>query len=115
MISLSDAEALLYNGYVFGGHSCNLCMAAQDKISFKGYDYVGFEYVFGRTAGGELTDGVPFYTFYKQIGTAKNGNLIYAKTYVPAIEVSGYEEYFEAQTEKHNFGWYTSPPDTTNP
>lgn len=108
MISLADAEALLYNGYVFGGHSCKLCMAAQDKISFKGYDYAGFEYVFGRTSDGTLADGVPFYTFYKQIGTAKNGNLIYAKTYVPAIEVSGYEDYFESQTEKHNTYW-TNP------
>ena len=46
-LSLEDAEVLLYNGYVFGGHSCPLCMAAQDKISFEGYDFVGLEYVFG--------------------------------------------------------------------
>jgi len=45
--------------------------------------------------------GIPFYAFYKQIGTAENGNLIYAKTYVPAIKVRGYEEYFESQIQNH--------------
>lgn len=102
MIPLEDAEALLYNGYVFGGHSCRLCMAAQDRVDFEGYNYVGLEYVFGRDdAIGEPTIGIPFYAFYKQIGTTKNGNLIFAKTYVPAIEVSGYEEYFQSQTKNH--------------
>jgi len=101
-IPLKEAEALLYNGYVFGGHSCPLCMAAQDKVDFEGYDYVGLEYVFGvDNATGTPTTGIPFYAFYKQIGIAKNGNLIFAKTYVPAIEVSGYTEYFESQKEEH--------------
>ena len=70
-ISLKDAEALLYNGYVFGGHSCPLCMAAQDKVSFDGYDFVDMEYVFGvDTKTGKPTMAVPFYAFYK-----KNRNL----------------------------------------
>ena len=101
-ISLSDAEALLYNGYVFGGHSCPLCMAEQEKISFDGYDFVGLEYVFGideETYNPTLS--IPFYAFYKKIGTSKNGNLIYAKTYVAAIAVSGYKEYFEGQRDEH--------------
>lgn len=103
LIPLEDAEALLYNGYVFGGHSCPLCMAAQEKVDFEGYDYVGLEYIFGYDdATGEPTTGIPFYAFYKQIGTAQNGNLIFAKTYVPAIEVSGYKEYFQSQTENHS-------------
>lgn len=101
-ISLSDAEALLYNGYVFGGHSCRLCMEAQNKISFEGYDFVDIEYVFGYdNITGDPTIGMPFYAFYKKIGTAKNGNTIYAKTYVAAIEVSGYAEYFESQKANH--------------
>ena len=101
-ISVSDAEVLLYNGYVFGGHSCPLCMAMQDKVSFDGYDFVGVEYMFGYDYNTNLqTTGIPFYAFYKQIGTSKNGNIVYAKTYVPAIEVSGYKEYFENQTEDH--------------
>ena len=101
-ISLSDAEALLYNGYVFGGHSCRLCMEAQDKISFEGYDFVDIEYVFGHdNKTGDPTIVIPFYAFYKKIGTAKNGNMIYAKTYVAAIEVSGYDEYFEKQKDTH--------------
>ena len=102
MISIEDAEALLYNGYVFGGHSCPLCMAEQEKISFDGYDFVGLEYVFGideETYNPTLC--IPFYAFYKKIGTSENGNLIYAKTYVAAIAVSGYKEYFESQRDDH--------------
>ena len=41
------------------------------------------------------------YAFYKKIGTGKNGNSIYAKTYVAAIEVRGYDAYFESQTKNH--------------
>ena len=98
MITLEDAEALLYNGYVFGGHSCHRCMAAQEKILFDDYDFVEIEYVSGYD---ENTEIIPFYAFYKYIGDAENGNKIYAKTYVPAIEVYGYEEYFEAQEKNH--------------
>ena len=101
-ISLKEAEALLYNGYVFGGHSCPLCMAAQDKVSFAGYDFVDMEYVFGGdTKTGKPTMAVPFYAFYKKIGTSENGNSIYAKTYVAAIQVGGYEEYFNSQKDEH--------------
>ena len=105
-ISVSEAEALLYNGYVFGGHSCPLCMLAQDKIDFEGYDFVDIEYVFEYSnKNGTPSIGIPFYAFYKNIGTSENGNTIYAKTYVPAIEVSGYEEYFESQKGKHQNSW----------
>ena len=101
-ISLKEAEALLYNGYVFGGHSCPLCMAAQDKVSFDGYDFVDMEYVFGGdTKKGQPLMALPFYAFYKKIGTSENGNSIYAKTYVAAIEVGGYEEYFNSQKNEH--------------
>lgn len=101
-ISLKEAEALLYKGYVFGGHSCPLCMAAQDKVSFAGYDFVDMEYVFGGdTKTGKPTMAVPFYAFYKKIGTSENGNSIYAKTYVAAIQVGGYEEYFNSQKDEH--------------
>ena len=98
MISLEDAEALLRRGYVFGGHSCRLCMAMQDPIDFENYDHVGFEYIQGSTNSNEV---LPFYAFYKYIGDTQNGNKTYAKTYVPAIKVSGYEEYFESQTKYH--------------
>jgi len=102
MISIKEAEKLLYKGYVFGGHSCKLCMAEQDKISFEGYDFVDLEYVFEYVIDPtQASYGIPFYAFYKQIGTAENGNLIYAKTYVPAIKVRGYEEYFESQIQNH--------------
>jgi hypothetical protein len=105
-ISVSEAEALLYNGYVFGGHSCPLCMLAQDKIDFEGYDFVDIEYVFEYSnKNGTPSIWIPFYAFYKNIGTSENGNTIYAKTYVAAIEVSGYEEYFESQKGKHQNSW----------
>ena len=75
---------MLYNGYVFGGHSCPLCMLAQDKIDFEGYDFVDIEYVFEYSNKNETPSiGIPFYAFYKNIGTSENGNTIYAKTYVP--------------------------------
>ena len=109
MISLEKAEELLYKGYVFGGHSCSLCMAEQTPVDFDGYDYVGFEYVRG---GGSTIEVIPFYTFYKYIGDAPNGNKTYAKTYVPAIEVSGYEEYFESQTKYHKQSTGTEPQNT---
>lgn len=91
-IPLEDAEALLYHGYVFGGHICKLCTAAQDSISFRNYDYVGFDYY----------NGYPFYTFYKKIKTDEQGQQTYAKTHVAAFEVSGYKEYFKAQEADHN-------------
>ena len=104
LISISEAEKLLYKGYVFGGHSCRLCMEAQDKISFKGYDFVEIEYIFDRDYSvfpSKPTVAIPFYAFYKKIGKAENGNMIYAKTYVPAVEVSGLDEYFKGQIKNH--------------
>jgi hypothetical protein len=100
MITLAEAEELLAKGYVFGGHSCKLCMAEQKKVDFTEYDAVSFEYVHGKN--GMI---VPFYTFYKHLGAStsdKTGTIQeYAKTYVPAVEIEGLEEYFDMQTEKH--------------
>lgn len=96
-ISLEDAEELLYKGYVFGGHSCTLCMQEQAPVDFKDYDHVDLEYV----RGFNDMEILPFYAFYKYTGDADNGNKIYAKTYVPAIKVSGYEKYFEEQEKYH--------------
>ena len=101
MLSLGEAEELLSQGYVFGGHSCPLCMAEQTPVDFSDYDFVGFTYIFGRDDEGNTSGiGIPFYVFYKWIGTG-NYDEIYAKTYVPAVEVSGLKEYFESQQEKH--------------
>ena len=100
-ISLQEAEALLYNGYVFGGHSCPLCMSMQEKVDFHNYDFVDIVYLSSYSRDLAPKEFLPFYAFYKKIGTAKNGNEIYALTYVPAIEVSGYEEYFKSQEANH--------------
>lgn len=107
MITLEAAEALLYNGYVFCRHVCPLCMAAQEKVSFRGYDFVTLEYLFAKK-NSTPTVGYPFYAFYKKIGTGENGNIVYAKTYVPAIPVKGYQEYFESQTKVHENDNYSS-------
>ena len=98
MIPLAKAEELLYKGYVFGGHSCPICMSSQSPVDFEGYDYVNLEYVRGYK---EYSESLPFYAFYKYIGDNDKGHKIFARTYVPAIEVSGYEEYFEAQKSQH--------------
>ena len=98
IISLEEAEEMLYNGYVFGGHSCKLCMEAQEEISFEDYDAVGLSYVCGE---GDDALVIPFYTFYQKIGKCKNGNFTYAKTYVSAVKVSGLEEHFDMQTKEH--------------
>lgn len=100
-ISLQEAEALLYNGYVFGGHSCPVCMAQQNAVDFSDYDFVDIVYIKETTDRGKPAALIPFYAFYKKIGIAENGNEIYAKTYVPAIRVSGYEEYFKSQESQH--------------
>ncbi len=96
LLTLEEAEALLYKGYVFGGHSCHICMQEQEAVDFEGYDAVGFEYVSG-------TDYVlPFYTFYQYLHTTEGGLKVYAKTYVCAIELEGLEEYFAQQAENHS-------------
>ncbi len=102
LLSLGAAEELLEKGYVFGGHSCPICMAAQEAVSFDEYDYVDLEYI--RDLDGDPARSVPFYAFYKRIGVSENGEILYAKTYVCAVEVKGLAEYFEGQAAKHNAG-----------
>lgn len=100
LISLKEAEELLFNGYAFGGHYCPLCMDAQEEVSFEGYEFMGMEYYFGEEDDGSALV-IPFYTFYKEIGTSQNGNKVYAKTYVSAMPLLGYDEYLESQKTDH--------------
>lgn len=102
MLTLEEAEDLLEKGYVFGGHSCPLCMAAQPEVDFSDYTCVEVEYV----SDGNGNMCIPFYAFYKCIGKNEHGIDTYAKTYVPAVQVSGYEEYFESQKDNHKNNWY---------
>ena len=101
-ISLEEAEALLFNGYCFGFHYCPACAKDMEAISFEDYDFVEMKYMF-YTSGGDPSIGIPFYVFYKEKGTNGKGGIVYAQTYVPAIEIGGYEEYFRNQEQKHNF------------
>lgn len=104
-LSLQEAEELLLQGYVFGNHICELCMQSQQEITFDGYDHVSFTYLFYDGFGGMILPdeslGIPFYVFFKEIGTGENGNTVYARTYVPAIELEGMKAYFKEQQKEH--------------
>ena len=97
LLPLHEAEALLEKGYSFGGHRCEICSPILPAVDFTDYDAVSFTYLGSKTSF--LTDKptacIPFYVFYKHVGTAENGNNIYAQAYVPAVHVSGLEEYFQ--------------------
>lgn len=93
LISLDEAEAQLESGRIFGVHVCPLCIT--EKSGLMDYDAVSFEYVTSKTLS------VPFYVFYKITGTAKNGMLICARAYVPAVELKDTDEYFESQINRH--------------
>ena len=96
MLTLKEAEELLKKGYVFGD-TCPNCMSFQPEVDFSTYTCVDIEYISDRK--GERF--IPFYAFYKYIGQNRYGINTFAKTYVPAIEASGYEEYFESQKSNH--------------
>lgn len=98
LLPLKKAEEYLQKGYVLATGGCTLCQSEQTPVDFTDYDYVSFEYK-GGSKTGDLT--IPYYAFYKNIGTAPNGNMTFAKTYVPAVEVEGYEEYFINKHANH--------------
>ena len=95
LLPLQKAEEYLSKGYVLAIGGCPLCQAMQDPVDFTNYDYVGISYM---TTNNKK---IPYYCFYKNIGASENGNMTFAYTYVPAIEVAGYEEYFENKHAQH--------------
>ena len=103
-LPLEKAEEYLAQGYVFGGyHACPICYAeeseSQPLVDFTDYDYVDLEYIEDITKiNSEKHYTIPFYAFYKYIGENDDGEPLYAKTYVPAIEVEGIAEYFSHQS-----------------
>lgn len=97
LIPLEKAEEYLYKNYVFSGPICPLCEANQTPIDFEGYDYVGISSKYSLKNRATF----PCYVFYKKIATTETGRMIFAKTYVPAVEVEGYEEYFENKHANH--------------
>ena len=101
MLTLEEAEEMLYKGYVFGGHSCPLCMAAQEKVNFEGYDGVSFSYFSGLSEIGHDAMMVPFYQFYKKLPSEDPNVVRYAVTNVCAVEVEDIDEYFIAQEKYH--------------
>lgn len=103
MLTLEEAKELLEKGYVFGNHSCTLCMKKQPSVDFSDYTYVTIEYVFDadRYLNKKERPLFPFYVFYKHLEEKENGINSYARTYVPAIQVTGLDEYFEQQAALH--------------
>ncbi|MBQ8741171.1 MAG: hypothetical protein IJY79_06445 [Clostridia bacterium] len=95
LLPLQKAEEYLSKGYVLSMGGCPLCQAAQTPVDFSEYDYVGISN-FTRN-----NKNIPYYEFYKNIGISENGNMTFAYTYVPAVEVEGYEEYFENKHANH--------------
>ncbi len=103
MLTLREAEAFLYAGQVFAArHFCAICAESAKQIDFHDYDRVSLIYRCRPISDDEsVYTGIPFYVFYKEIGTAKNGHKIYAETYVPAIEFNSYEEYCKSEELLH--------------
>ena len=101
-LTLEEAEEMLYKGYVFGGHSCPLCMQMQAAVDFSGYDGVTFSYISGGDSLGYQDEWfVPFYKFYKKLPCEDPDKVRYAVTYVCAVEVEGMDEYFKEQEKNH--------------
>ncbi len=91
-LSLREAEILLAKNYVFPGHVvCPMCIEAQEEVSFDRYDAVALEYLVGGNG-----QAVPFYAFYKEMNEDEStGVKQFAKTYVPAVDIEGLENYFD--------------------
>lgn len=117
LISLEDAAELLYKGYYYcckhDSCHCPLCQSDQvGKVNFDRYDHVSFDYSHNSyNESYEYEIGIPYYVFYRSLSdeeylTWLHGDYydpnnayevnetVYVRAYVPAIEVSGYEEYF---------------------
>ncbi|MBP3394800.1 MAG: hypothetical protein J6M38_09795, partial [Lentisphaeria bacterium] len=70
-------------------------------VEFSEYDYAGFEYIMGEADSEGKRLCIPFYSFYKRLEPAQNGNERYAKTYVCAIPLTDIDAYFEMQADNH--------------
>ena len=92
LLSISEAEEELENGYIFLGHVCPICVSSQDKVDFS--EHQGSEIVYRDSF---YTHIIPYYAFYKQVD---KGSV--AVTYVPAVQVEGLEEYFQEQADFHS-------------
>lgn len=106
LISLAEAEEYVRKGYTFGGIYCPLCRAQSDlpALDFTDYDYVQVEYYC-------LGYAVPHYAFYKHIGqTERDGETYeqYGVVYVPAVKVSGMEQYLNQRAKEHKLILHTA-------
>lgn len=100
-ISLDKAEEYLEKGYVFAQPVCPICSKYNIALDFSDYSYVQLEYESLYYDDNKITV-IPCYVFYKYISKTSLGYEKYARTCVPAIELEGYEEYFENKLKTHN-------------
>lgn len=100
-ISLEEAEIMLRNGQIFTAHICKECASYNEVVEFSDYDYVAMIYKKTPTGHEGKILYIPFYAFYKKIDTTENGLHIYAEVLVPAIQISGLEDYYLSQEEFH--------------
>ncbi len=98
-LPLEKAEEYLNKGYVLA-NGCPICMSNQEEVDFSNYDYVEITY-YHKGSDFEPECAIPLYAFYKYIGTKDGYNNAYAVTYVPAVSVEGYEEYFLKKEAEH--------------
>ena len=103
-MKLVEAEALLKEGCVFGAHYCEKCKEEGKENIFAAYDYYTIVYHSPETQPNtEFYDVpvLPFYKFYKKVGTTENGRGIYAVAYLPAIRVNDIDEYMQSCAQAH--------------
>lgn len=99
MYTLEEAEELLRQGICYADNFCCLCghRPSLPAIDFSNYDYVSFvyrpsqDYQYNRAKSSLM---IPFYVFYKYKNDNEDGLARYYVTYVPAVKITGIEQYF---------------------
>ncbi|MBQ9151524.1 MAG: hypothetical protein IJX72_04680 [Clostridia bacterium] len=106
LLSLSEAEYLLACGCTYQAISCRcrLCLADRSEVDMTDYDTVTMEYI--RCPDEGLL--IPCYVFWKYLYD-EDGEAHFAQATVPAIPVSGLEEYFSNDAEDHESFCTVSP------
>lgn len=101
-IAIEDAVEFVRKRYMFSAEygECSICW---EKMNFAEYDFVEIQYTSFKFSD-EVYLSIPYYVFYKKVpdedvyrGLYGEDCKIYETVKVPAIEIIGYEEYFENQ------------------
>lgn len=96
LIGEDAARELLYKGYAFGiSNVCPICFPDPGEIAFDDNSECMLMYFRDYTSKCDWL--IPFYAFSEPIN-----NTMCGVVFVPAIEIEGYEEYFEKQHTPHD-------------